>query len=94
MHSQYEHERQVKVIINWYHREAVNAEQRRLARAGGSITLSTLTMRLGSTLMAMLGVVRVGIHRIPAASPELGCESSPNAAQGVIVEPTGATVSV
>lgn len=94
MHSQYEHERQVKVVINRYHREAVNAGQRHLARPGGVITLSTLTVRLGTTLMAMLGAVRLGFHRIPAASSEPGSEPSPSATQVMIAKPTGATASI
>lgn len=60
--NQYQHEYQATTIIDNYHRDAIRAEQRRLARAGRPSR---------SFVRSLVSSARQAIFQEPASRPEL-----------------------
>jgi hypothetical protein len=92
MHTQYQHERQVNVIITRYHHEALSAEQLRLARAGRPHSLTGVIMSLGAPMTALVSAVGARFRHgtVPASEPV--AEVRPFSLQDLAGEPTNAPV--
>lgn len=94
MHTQYQHERQVRVIINKYHQEALNAEHLQLARAGRPNPFSGLLISLVSTVTALPGIVQARFSHVTIVSPEPVAESEPVSLQELVSKPISAPITV
>ena len=69
MSAQYQHERQVAIVIDGYHRNAIRTEQLRMARSAQPRRLAPLMMLLRAAIGIMVNTSGAGRHD-PAASRE------------------------
>lgn len=67
MNSEYQHERQVKIIIDKYHHEAIQAKQLRVARSNQPERLATVMTSLRAAITAQL--IAAGEYLRQGASP-------------------------
>jgi hypothetical protein len=92
MHTQYQHERHVNVIITRYHQEAISAEQLRRARAGRPRPPSGVITSLGATMTALVSTIQARVHHGTVATPEPVAEAGPISLQELVGEPASSPV--
>ena len=70
-HHEYKLELKVTAIVDNYHREAIQAEQRRLDRAGRPGRIATAAMRLRTSVRSLFTTAGAHVRQERVARPEL-----------------------
>jgi hypothetical protein len=79
---QYQREYRLSVIIDNYYRDAIHAEQRRLARAGRAHRVATVAISIRRSVRSLFASADVSMSEPPIADP------------GLVTSPSGAALIV